>query len=102
MTPHAFLRAAPTDCVTHGQHAGLWKLVGSCTCVLKCCRTQVTMRDPVHHYFGGGAAALNMHERMADMLLMVLSLSMESPGAATPVPVLYHVNDTLVLHVAGT
>lgn len=41
---------------------------------------QVTMRDPVHHYFGGGAAALNMHERMADLLLMVLSLSMESPG----------------------
>ena len=38
------------------------------------------MRDPVHHYFGGGAAALNMHERVADLLLMVLSLSMESPG----------------------
>lgn len=40
------------------------------------------MREPVHHYFGGGAAALNMHERLADILLMVLSLNMETPGKA--------------------
>ena len=44
---------------------------------------QATMREPVHHYFGGGAAALNMHERMADVLLTVLSLSMETPGTSS-------------------
>lgn len=44
----------------------------------------MTMREPVHHYYGGGAAALNMHERMADVLLTVLSLSMDSPGTLSP------------------
>ena len=50
------------------------------------------MRESVHHYFGGGAAALNMHERMADVLLMVLSLSMESPGRIHA-PLLFHLQN---------
>ena len=40
--------------------------------------------EGVKHYFGGGAAAMNLHERIADLLLMELSFSMEDPGTAHP------------------
>ena len=36
--------------------------------------------EGVKHYFGGGEAAMNLHERIADLLLMELSFSMEDPG----------------------
>lgn len=39
--------------------------------------------DSVNYYFGGGAAAMNLHERLADLLLMELSFSMEDPGIAS-------------------
>ena len=41
---------------------------------------QDTLMEGVKHYFGGGAAAMNLHERIADLLLMQLSFSMEDPG----------------------
>ena len=41
---------------------------------------QETLLDGVNFYFGGGAAAMNLHERLADLLLMELSFSMEDPG----------------------
>ena len=41
---------------------------------------QDTLMEGVTYYFGGGAAAMNMHERLADLLLMGLSFSMEDPG----------------------
>ena len=53
------------------------------------CQTQIpdcllglqdTLMEGVKHYFGGGAAAMNLHERIADLLLMQLSFSMEDPG----------------------
>ena len=43
---------------------------------------QDTLMEGVKHYFGGGAAAMNLHERIADLLLMELSFSMEDPGTA--------------------
>lgn len=42
--------------------------------------SQDTLMEGVKHYFGGGAAAMNLHERIADLLLMELSFSMEDPG----------------------
>ena len=42
--------------------------------------------DGVKHYFGGGAAAMNLHERLADLLLMELSFSMEDPGISLSHP----------------
>ena len=37
----------------------------------------------MNFYFGGGAAAMNLHERLADLLLMELAFSMEEPGAVS-------------------
>ena len=42
--------------------------------------SQEPLGDAVKHYFGGGEAAMNFHERLADLLLMQLSFSMEEPG----------------------
>lgn len=38
------------------------------------------MRHAVEHYFGGGSELLNMHERLADLLLIALSVSFEDAG----------------------
>ena len=38
------------------------------------------MKHAVEHYFGGGSELLNMHERMADLLLIALSSSFEDAG----------------------
>lgn len=40
------------------------------------------MRHAVEHYFGGGSELLNMHERLADLLLIALSVSFEDAGKA--------------------
>ena len=49
------------------------------------------MAGSVKHYFGGGAAALNMHERMSDVLMLAATRAMQDAGgphaaARTPVP----------------
>ena len=41
---------------------------------------QAVMRHAVEHYFGGGSELLNMHERLADLLLIALSVSFEDAG----------------------
>lgn len=41
---------------------------------------QTVMKHAVEHYFGGGSELLNMHERMADLLLIALSSSFEEAG----------------------
>lgn len=41
---------------------------------------QTVMKQAVEHYFGGGSELLNMHERMADLLLIALSSSFEDAG----------------------
>ena len=38
------------------------------------------MKHAVEHYFGGGSELLNMHERLADLLLIALSASFEDAG----------------------
>ncbi len=38
------------------------------------------MKHAVEHYFGGGSELLNMHERLADLLLIALSASFEDGG----------------------
>lgn len=43
-------------------------------------RLQEPLGDAVTHYFGGGEAAMNLHERLCDLMLMQLSFSMEEPG----------------------
>lgn len=62
--------------------------------------------DSVNYYFGGGAAAMNLHERLADLLLMELSFSMEDPGTAAPLPrlkLLYSSSSLLKLsHTSAT
>lgn len=47
---------------------------------------QDTLEESVQHYFGGGAAAMNLHERLADLLLMELAFSMEDAGKLTMQP----------------
>lgn len=44
------------------------------------CVVQTVMKHAVEHYFGGGSELLNMHERMADLLLIALSSSFEDAG----------------------
>ena len=44
------------------------------------CAVQTVMKHAVEHYFGGGSELLNMHERMADLLLIALSSSFEDAG----------------------
>ncbi len=41
---------------------------------------QTVMKHAVEHYFGGGSELLNMHERLADLLLIALSASFEDGG----------------------
>lgn len=41
---------------------------------------QSVMKHAVEHYFGGGSELLNMHERLADLLLIALSSSFEDVG----------------------
>lgn len=41
---------------------------------------QTVMKHAVEHYFGGGSELLNMHERLADLLLIALSASFEDAG----------------------
>lgn len=41
----------------------------------------MVMKNAVEHYFGGGSELLNMHERLADLLLIALSASVEDGGA---------------------
>lgn len=36
----------------------------------------------IAHYFGGKAAALGMHERLADLLLLAFALGMDDSGAS--------------------
>ena len=38
------------------------------------------MRGAVRHYFGGGAAALNMHERLSEVLMLAVTSAMEDAG----------------------
>lgn len=45
------------------------------------------MRHAVEHYFGGGSELLNMHERLADLLLIALSVSFEDAGQSSHDPV---------------
>lgn len=45
-----------------------------------CPAVQTVMKHAVEHYFGGGSELLNMHERMADLLLIALSSSFEDAG----------------------
>ncbi|KAK9815754.1 hypothetical protein WJX72_009012 [[Myrmecia] bisecta] len=40
-----------------------------------------SMHDAVQYYFGGGAEKMNMNERLGDILLMAMSLSLDDPGA---------------------
>lgn len=42
------------------------------------------MKHAVEHYFGGGSELLNMHERLADLLLIALSFSLEDAGDCHP------------------
>ena len=42
------------------------------------------MKETVRHYFGGGAAALNMHERLSDVLMWAVTATMEDAGG-TPI-----------------
>ena len=46
---------------------------------------QVATYDTVRQKFGGGSALLNLHDRMADTLLVATALSAEGPGES-PVP----------------
>jgi len=41
---------------------------------------QTVMKHVVEHYYGGGSELLNMHERLADLLLIALSASFEDGG----------------------
>ena len=47
---------------------------------LRCLLMQTVMKHAVEHYFGGGSELLNMHERLADLLLIALSSSFEDAG----------------------
>ena len=38
------------------------------------------MKEKVRHYFGGGAAALNMHERLSDVLMWAVNLHDTTTG----------------------
>lgn len=44
------------------------------------CAMQTVMKHAVEHYFAGGSELLNMHERLADLLLINLSSSFEDAG----------------------
>lgn len=54
--------------------------------VLICC-LQVANFDTVREKFGGSAAAMVLHDRIADVLLTATALSAESPGVASDGPV---------------
>lgn len=41
---------------------------------------QGTLKSSIDHYFGGSAELLNMHERVANLLLMAQALSLEPSG----------------------
>lgn len=63
------------------------------------------MKNAVEHYFGGGSELLNMHERMADLLLIALSSSFEDAGdhqsllARLPPGVMNQIADVQLLHI---
>ena len=55
----------------------------ACQHALLTCRlflVQDAMRGTVRHYFGGGAAALNMHERLSEVLMLAVTSAMEDAG----------------------
>ena len=45
---------------------------------------QVANFDVVREKFGGSAAMMTLHDKMADVLLTATALSAESPGARLP------------------
>lgn len=57
------------------------------------------MKHAVEHYFGGGSELLNMHERMADLLLINLSSSFEDAGDC--LALLFGLPKNLTKHSAG-
>ena len=61
---------------------------------------QTVMKHAVEHYFGGGSELLNMHERMADLLLIALSSSFEDAGNCCAWP--WHLLNTLILYTVQT
>lgn len=46
----------------------------------------------MEHYFGGGSELLNMHERLADLLLIALSVSFEDAGDSPQTTLVYMID----------
>ena len=74
------MRATPNRLCLQGTKQALSSRLAVSWFKLAVFKMQTVMKHAVEHYFGGGSELLNMHERLADLLLIALSASFEDGG----------------------